>query len=116
MEMWQQEWSHGQSDSAAAWTRSLVKNVVDWVDRRHGEVDYHLSQALSGHGCFQAYLFKIKKAATPNCICGEGVDDVEHTIFACPRFQDRRFHLEGLLDEKIEKDNLVELMLRGKLN
>lgn len=52
----------------------------------------------------------------PNCTCGEGIDDAEHTLFTCPKFQDRRFHLESLLGEKFDKNNFVELMLRRRLN
>lgn len=36
----------------------LISEIRDWISRKHGEVNYYLSQALTGHGCFPAYLHK----------------------------------------------------------
>lgn len=44
-----------------------------------------MAQALTGHGCFQSYLWRKKKADNPGCVhCLEVFDDAEHTLFACP--------------------------------
>lgn len=41
-------------------------------------------------------------------------DDAEHTLFSCPRFQDSRSRLEAEIGEEISRDNIVEIMLKGK--
>ncbi|EDW36547.1 GL18371 [Drosophila persimilis] len=36
---------------------NLLIPVIDaWVNRKHGQVNFYLTQLLSGHGCFQSYL------------------------------------------------------------
>ncbi|XP_062542083.1 uncharacterized protein LOC134210074 [Armigeres subalbatus] len=34
------------------WTHRLIPNLSTWMNRKHGEVNFHLTQFLSGHGCF----------------------------------------------------------------
>ena len=34
------------------------------TEREGGEVDYYLTQALSGHGCFRKYLFNRNRASS----------------------------------------------------
>ena len=44
----------------SAWTRRLIKEVAAWIQREHGEMNYFLTQFLSGHGLFQSYLFRMR--------------------------------------------------------
>lgn len=115
MGLWQNQWDQNL-DNTAAWTRLLIRDVQRWINRSHGDVDYHLSQALTGHGCFQSYLYKIKKVSTPECVCRAGVDDAGHTLFECPRFRESRLHMRSLVGERIERNNMVEIMLKSKQN
>jgi len=43
------------------WTQTLISDVAAWCLRGHGKMSYHLTQLLSGHGCFGVYLHKIEK-------------------------------------------------------
>ncbi|KAL4082383.1 hypothetical protein QTP88_030003 [Uroleucon formosanum] len=84
IEAWQQRW---EATSKAAWTRRCIPSVGRWLGRTVPEVPvtYHMSQALSGHGCFQAYLFKRARASSPACPhCPGQNDTAEHTLFECP--------------------------------
>ncbi|KAL7297136.1 hypothetical protein TKK_0009555 [Trichogramma kaykai] len=47
---WQSRWDRS---SKGRWTHRLIPNVRSWIERRHGEVDYHLTQLLTGHGYFK---------------------------------------------------------------
>lgn len=38
------------------WTYRLIGQVKVSILRKHGEIDYYLTQFLSGHGQFNAYL------------------------------------------------------------
>ena len=68
----------------AEWTRVLIPDVVGWCARDHGEVNYQLSQFLTGHGCFRAYLKKIRKIEDASCsYCHEEEDTALHTIYKC---------------------------------
>ena len=57
-EKWQTRW-HG--DQSGRWTRRLISELATWLDRKHGQVGFYLEQALSDHGCFNAYLKRFKK-------------------------------------------------------
>ena len=63
VEKWQERWS---GPGKGAWTRRTITNIKKWIERGHGEVNYALTQFLSGHGCINAYLNKIDKAPTMN--------------------------------------------------
>ena len=60
-----------------------------------GEVNYYLTQLLSGHGYVRKYLFKMGKITLPNCIYVDAsIDDAEHTFFHCGRWRLERMNLE----------------------
>lgn len=110
---WQLRWRESEKGK---WTKTLIPEIKPWLERTHGEVDYHLTQVLSGHGCFQQYVHKIGKVALPTCLFCEGLDDAEHTLFICPRWIREREETSILLREQINKDNLVQVMLKSNYN
>lgn len=113
METWQTEWSGGQKGS---WTRELIPDLRPWVERKHGQLGYHLTQGLTGHGSFKIYTHAIGKSVDEACVyCGD-VDTAEHTIFQCRRWQLNRDQMQEKIGITITKNNLVETMLRSKEN
>ena len=64
VEQWQTRW-HG--DQSRRWTHRLIPQLVTWLGRKHGQVGFYLAQALSGHGCFNAYLKRFKKSDDDSC-------------------------------------------------
>lgn len=84
---WQNKWENGKH---GRWTYKLIPNIEKWITRGYGEVDYYITQALSGHGCFGKYLFVRKKKTTPQCIYCHAEDDAEHTLFECLRWDQIR--------------------------
>lgn len=81
---WQDRWSRG---SKGAWTRRIIPELETWIGRKHGGLNYHLTQALTGHGCFEEYLHKIGKAVSNCCTyCIQVPDSPEHTLFHCERW------------------------------
>ncbi|XP_018577865.1 uncharacterized protein LOC108916145 [Anoplophora glabripennis] len=68
LDLWQETWSEDEVDS---WTRKIIPDLCPWVQRKHGCVSY-LTQVLTGHGCFRAYLLRFKSARDNRCVyCGQ---------------------------------------------
>ena len=59
---WQEGWDKADK---GRWTYSLIPHLDKWINRRRGSVNYYLTQMLSRHGCFPAYLYKYKYEDSP---------------------------------------------------
>ena len=110
LDNWQKRWD---SDTAGRWTHHLIPRVDTWLNRTHGQVNYYLTQALTGHGCFNAYLKRFHKTDSAKCAhCGHYPDDVRHTIFECTASAKSRKSLnETLGGIDINVNNIISTML-----
>jgi len=80
---WQEEWDNGVNGKGR-WTHKLIGRLDEWLSCKAGQVTYHLTQLLSGHGCFGSYLHRFHLLETDACAqCGHVPDDPEHAIFSC---------------------------------
>jgi hypothetical protein len=112
IEDWQVEWD--ESDKGR-WTHRLIPSIKEWIDRPHGEVNFHMTEFLSGHGGFREYLHRIGRAASPNCpFCIQVIESPEHVFFECPRFLEDRKELYKLVGPGIRVDSLIAAMCRDK--
>lgn len=106
---WQTRWS---TSTKGRWTFTLIPNVDDWCNRKHGFLNFYLTQFLSGHGCFRSYLHRFGHENSPHCpYCVVSVEDPEHVFFVCPRFDLQRTNLEQHIGSRVNKQNIVPLML-----
>ncbi|KAL1453122.1 hypothetical protein WDU94_007294 [Cyamophila willieti] len=112
---WQNRWANTEK---AEWTRNLIPLIRPWYERKHGEITYEMTQAFTGHGCFQTYLYRIGKVSTPTCVyCNEEAEDSpEHTLFHCCRWAAIRTETEIRVSATLQIDNMVNLMLQNKEN
>lgn len=108
---WQRNW---QETEKGQWTRLLIPNIAIWVNRQHGEVNFHLTQILTGHGCFRDYLYNMGKDTDDGCEYCERLDSVAHTMFECPNWQEPRERLTQSLEEPLGPRNMVTYMLRSQ--
>jgi len=54
-------------------------------NRVHGKTTFHLTQMMSGHGCFGKYLHRIQKEPSSQCHHCKAVEhDVSHTMSVYP--------------------------------
>lgn len=117
MDSWQELWT---AEHRGRWTARLVPNIQTWMDRKHGEVDFYLTQFLTGHGIFYAYLFKMGKVPAPTCLhCHDGEDDVQHTFLDCNRWVSERSVLVESLEltpQQTTPEGVVSKMLEGEKN
>lgn len=61
------------------------------MNHRWRSISFHLTQIVTGHGCFGAYLHRIGKAKTPAYfVCGADEDTPEHTVEECRWAEPRR--------------------------
>ena len=116
-----QQWEDRLSHSATGeWTRTLICNLEQWMNRSHGQMNFHLTQVMSGHGCFNAYLHRMRIKAGPECShCDYGWNDgPQHTLFECEAWLCEREELVQTLSklgiqEPLETETLVPIMLRS---
>ncbi|KAL4149949.1 hypothetical protein QTP88_003800 [Uroleucon formosanum] len=96
------------------WTKRLVGDIEAWCNRKHGELDFHLTQVLSGHGCFGVYLQKIGKEESGKFHHCQGIaDSAEHTLMECQAWEEDRGRLRCAIGEDVTVENLVPAMLRS---
>lgn len=108
IERWQELW---EAEVAGRWTARLIPQVDNWVNRKHGEVNFYVTQFLSGHGYFRSYLYKMRKVNSSQCrYCGAAEDTAQHTIFECIGTTEERNRLVRAVGD-ISADNIVDAML-----
>ncbi|KAH8245664.1 hypothetical protein KR032_004909, partial [Drosophila birchii] len=107
---WQAMWD---SSTKGRWTHRLIPDISSWVSRRHGEVDFYLTQVLSGHGCFRSHLKRFGHDEEDNCpaCCAGVVEDAQHVLFECYRFHHEREELEAVVGKLLTAENFVPTML-----
>lgn len=110
MRKWQSCWS--TMTEVAGWTRRVLPSVVRWVSRPPGApLTFHLAQALTGHGAFNEYLHRFGIIASPVCDhCEAPVDDVGHTIFACPQWSSYRTTINSMMTRSVAPEDVEELL------
>lgn len=106
---WQEKWERYNG-----WAKTFIKDVNMWSELKHGEVDFYVTQAISGHGTFGAYLEKIGKKENSMCwFCDAQIDDPDHTIFKCPRWRREREEAYNKCQCEINNANIAELLLKS---
>lgn len=85
LDEWQRRWR--EDTSTTSWTRKLIPDVRPWINRKHGTLNYFITQTLTGHGCFKSYLHRFKRAEDDVCAYCQDTDTVEHTVFMCNRWE-----------------------------
>lgn len=104
--IWQSRWD---ATMKGEWTRQLIPNIMEWLNRPHGENNFYMTQFLTGHGCFRKYLYKFGHDTSPLCPnCENQEEDANHVVFHCPRF--RNASITGNVH------NIVERMVQSEEN
>ena len=97
------------------WTYELIPELNEWIERKHAELDYYLTQMLAGHGCFREYLYIYKHVEDLFCLyCLHKTKNVRHVLLECIRFTEQRRKIETLLIEKLTPSDLLKFMLTSE--
>lgn len=115
LDKWQDRWEAIEAAEERQWTRRLIRDVRAWTGRRFGEVDFHITQALTGHGCFAQYLHRLGLLDDAGFwFCEHLNDDPNHTFFECNTWYNKRRELNMLIGEEVIAENLVSNMINSK--
>lgn len=105
---WQTLW---ETTPKAEWTRRLNPDLSRWWYQGPKTVSFHMAQALTGHGCFQKYLWSKGRAKSSACIhCPSEVDDAEHTLFICMFWNLERRDLVLMLGRHPRPEDVADLL------
>lgn len=55
----------GQQHLQGQWIQT--PDIRKWLNCKHRLINYHITQYLSGHGCFKTYAIKMGKTETEQC-------------------------------------------------
>lgn len=112
---WQIEWNAAVE---GRWTHRLIGDVGAWTTRGFGEVTFHLTQVLTGHGCFAFYLHRFHLQDSDSCAqCGTSPDTAEHAFFKCDTWEHwRRQTCAETGVEELTPENIVSTMLQSRTN
>ena len=83
---WNDDWKKAKNGSS---TRRLFPTIEHRRKAGPFQLNFVLTQFLSGHGKFGSYLTRFTRRDDPNCECGN-YQDPEHLIFDCPLLSDLR--------------------------
>ena len=111
---WQQEWR--KEAEGGQWTRRMIPDLTPWVNRRHGQTSYHLTQIPTGHGCFEAYLDRMRLAQGAECpLCMTGDEDTpQHTLSECEYFGYERKTLMEKIGAVDRPEDVISAMLKAE--
>lgn len=108
---WQEKWNNG---AHGRWTYRLIPDIQQWINRPYGDVDYFLTQALTGHGCFRKYLYDRMRSTTPICTYCQEEDEVQHTLFSCSKWEDERNAYLSETGRVFNEDSIAQGMVTNE--
>lgn len=105
---WQTRW---QTSQRGRWTYQLIPELDAWTQCSHKTLDYHISQFLTDHGCFRAYLHRFRHVDSVQCLyCIDAEETAEHVLMHCSRFLAEREQLKVLSGDPLSPNGLITAM------
>uniref|UniRef100_A0A034WR48 Putative 115 kDa protein in type-1 retrotransposable element R1DM n=1 Tax=Bactrocera dorsalis TaxID=27457 RepID=A0A034WR48_BACDO len=110
---WQKRWDEA---TTGRWTHRLIRSIQPWIERKHGETDFYLTQFLTGHGCYRDYLYKYGHDDETNCsFCSNSNENALHIFFFCPKYEKERLEIESVINDRVTPENIVAYMIESKV-
>lgn len=107
LETWQRKW---ETCEKGRWTYTLIPNIEKWNKRKLGNVTFHITQCLTGHGWFMDYLNRLGVTEQQDCMYCPNVDTVEDTLFQCGEWREIRLELEERIEIRLSRENILDVM------
>lgn len=97
-----------RNDVAGLRTCTAIAPILpQWLERKWGETTYRMTQLLTGHGCFNTYLYRIGKAESPVCTYCDMEDSTKHHIMECTKWNIERETLKVTTGEDLQLLTIV---------
>ena len=111
---WQERLPHARTGLRVVEAIGLI--LDEWMVRGGGGLSFHMTQVLSGHGCFGEYMHeRVGREASTKCHhCPEGRDTAQHTLESCPAWADKRRALTARIGGNLDLPTVVRRMVSGK--
>ncbi|XP_025271324.1 uncharacterized protein LOC112639963 [Camponotus floridanus] len=101
--------------------RAICEHLEEWLNRNHEAINYRMTQMLSGHGCFRAFLHKIGKEDNSNCLQCVGSsswnakeDTANHTMVECLAWHVEREQLLATMKCQRTWRNIISEICQNK--
>ncbi|XP_076638774.1 uncharacterized protein LOC143350585 [Colletes latitarsis] len=113
MDEWQRSWDANRRGNIS---HKWIPDIAKWIKATHGQLTYHMSQAFTGHGCFNQFRKRIGKATSDLCWYGcNEIDDAEHTFTQCQKWAENKQQLCERLNIDVSEltiEYLGDVMMR----
>lgn len=87
---------HWNRTDKATQARKILPDLKRWMVRRPKDYTFHLTQALSGHGCLRYYLHGMCRTPITKCLYGGHLEDTaENSLFDCSYWEASRFQTKA---------------------
>lgn len=95
---------------------AVLPHFAEWLDRKHGGITFHLTQLLTGHGCFASFLYRIGKVDSPVCEhCADNkIDTAEHTLQECNEWTAERDALKEIIGDDLDMGSVIGAVCRER--
>lgn len=95
---WKRKLKKEDNEGGARIRSALLPILDDWINREEGEINFEITQVLTGHGVFKHYLWRMAKTKNPECqYCKAEFQDQLHILYACPKWSKERMLLKAKL-------------------
>lgn len=91
--------------------------LAEWLEGQRRRMTFHVTQVLSGRGCFGDYLCRIGKERTAQCHhCGGNLDSAQHKLEQCPAWADQRRVLVQIVGGELSLPAVMAAIIgRGRM-
>jgi len=83
---WQQQWDDSNKGRV---TKEYFPDVKERLKKKIN-LTPNFTVMVIGHGMTKAYLHRFKITQSPECVCANGDQTVDHLIFDCPKLEEER--------------------------
>ena len=91
--LWNSEWHQLLKGST---TKCFFPTIVDAHSIKSRSLPSHLSQILTGHSLLNDHQYRLNFVTSPECACGCNIENIDHFLFHCARFNSQREFYESL--------------------
>jgi len=108
----------GRPDAAGVKLRdAILPHLNKWMSRSWGGMTFHVTQLLTGHGCFGDFLKRIGKVDNAICpFCNLEDDSADHTVRRCPEWQRERNDLMDAIGPDITLQGIVREIVSSRVS